>query len=457
MKDQSKTKQELIAELASLRKRIAEYEQTEAHSKSSENELHDSEQRLHCLADNLTNAVAYQLTAEPEGGRRFTYISRAVERMNEVTVEEVLADANVIYKQVLPEYLGLLKQREEEAMKNMSIVHIELQSRLPSGRLRWFEYSSTPRYQSDGLLVWDGVQVDITERKQMEKKLRDTLSFLHTLFNTIPSPIFCKDINGTYVDCNNEFEKYVGLERKDIIGKSVYEIHSQDVADMYHEMDLALLSHPGRQVYEYPILYADGNRHDVVVNKATYLNADGAAAGLVGVMVDITEHKQAEDALAKYREELEQLVSERTQELENRTKTLEEVNVAMKVLLQHREDDKKDLEDRFVMNIKNLIMPYAEKLKSTRLDERQLAYLDIMEANLTDITSSMIKKMHQFHFTPTEIEVTSLIKEGKSTKEIATIIGIAKSSIDTHRNNIRKKLGISLEKVNLRSYLQSFD
>jgi len=175
------------------------------------------------------------------------------------------------------------------------------------------------------------------------------------------------------------------------------------------------------------------------------------------MLVDISERKKAEDELVKYREELEQLVAERTQELRDKTQTLEEVNIALKVLLQHREEDKKDLEDRFVMNVKNLILPYAEKLKRTHLDERQLAYLGVMETNLTDITSSLIKKMHHFNFTPTEIEVASLIKEGKSTKEITSVMGIAKSSVDTHRNNIRKKLGIRMEKVNLRSHLQSFN
>jgi len=446
--------------------------------------------------------------------------------------------------------------------------------------------------QREGKLIGArGIVIDITERKQIEAKFQNTLNFLLTLFNTIPSPIFCKDVNGLYVDCNKEFERYTGFERKKIIGKSVYDMYSQEVADKYHEMDLALFRQPGRQIYEYPIIYADGSMHDVVVNKATYQNADGTVEGLVGVMVDITERKQAEfqreaalkelreseaqfrllfnsgkdyvavhligkngrpmdfvqvndaaceklgytreemlhlspqdidaaygsgrmpeliekllenkqvlfetemicknghripmevavnlfhlndnqatmcvarditdrkkaeDELKKYRERLELLVSERTQDLENKTNALEEINIAMKVLLQHREEDKKDLENRFVMNVKNLIMPYAEKLKRTPLDERQLAYLGIMETNLTDITSSLIKKIHQLNFTPTEIEVASLIKEGKSTKEIASIIGIAASSINTHRNNIRKKLGISMEKVNLRSHLQSF-
>jgi len=454
------------------------------------------------------------------------------------------------------------------------------------GSVKWADVSWQPIFDDKGCSLGHRASIrDITERKQMEIKLRDMLNFLHTLFNTIPSPIFCKDFNGLYVDCNKEFETYVGAKRNDIIGKSVYDLHSQDIADKYNEMDLALFRQPGRQVYEHPITYSDGTKHEVVVNKATYQNEDGTLAGLVGVMVDITERKraeeesrqrnilmkaivdnipntiflkdakelrfillnpagedltgysssdllgkndydfvpkeqadfftekdrdvlrgrhvveiqteplqtrnkglrtlhtkkvpilnadgepeyllgisediterkEAEDELARYREGLEQLVAERTQELENKTQTLEEVNIALKVLLQHREEDKKELGDRFVMNVNNLIIPFAEKMKSTNLDERQLAYLGIIETHLKDITSSMIKKFNQFNLTPAEVEVAALIKEGKATKEIAKIIGIATSTIDTHRNNIRKKLGISQEAVNLRSHLQSFN
>jgi len=136
-----------------------------------EEALRESEQRLRALADNLSNAVVYQLMAEPDGGRRFTYISRSVERLNEVTVEEVLADAGALYGQVLPEYRALVAAREEEALKTLTPLHVEVQSRLPGGRLRWFEFTSTPRYIAEGVLVWDGVEVDITDRKRTEAEL----------------------------------------------------------------------------------------------------------------------------------------------------------------------------------------------------------------------------------------------------------------------------------------------
>jgi PAS domain S-box-containing protein len=300
---------------------------------------------------------------------------------------------------------------------------------------------------------------DITDRKQVEQELANRLIFQQTLIDTIPHPIFFKNEVGRFVGCNRAYEREFGITRDYMIGKTVLDLNYLpiDERQRFQDEDIMVIREAGRKSYEMPIVYADGQTHITLYSVDGFALADGNPGGLIGMLVDITERKQAEDELAKYRERLEHLVEERTQELENKTKTLEEVNIALKVLLQHREEDKKDLEDRFVMNIKNLIIPFAEKMKNTNLDERQLAYLGIIETHLRDITSSMIKKFNHFNLTPAEVEVASLIKEGKATKEIAKIIGIATSSIDTHRNNIRKKLGISQKAVNLRSHLQSFN
>jgi len=182
---------------------------------------------------------------------------------------------------------------------------------------------------------------------------------------------------------------------------------------------------------------------------------DGRLIGSIGSQRDITDRKKAQDELATHRERLEDLVRERTRELEDKTQILEELNAATRALLRQREEDRKELEERFVANMKNLILPYAEKMKRTRLDERQTSYLGIMETHLNEIMSPLMRTMQHHNFTPTEAQVASLIKDGKATKDIAEIMGIATSSIDTHRKSIRKKLGLSNAKVNLQSHLRS--
>jgi PAS domain S-box-containing protein len=139
--------------------------------------------------------------------------------------------------------------------------------------------------------------VDITERKRMEQALKEKTLFQQRLIDTIPNPIIYKNIHGLYQGCNKAFEAYTGLTKEAIIGKTVYDIYPKDPAEKYEEMDLALFCEPGVQNFEYYFLRADGTRRDVIFNKAVYSNTDGSVAGLIGVMVDITERKKVEEAL----------------------------------------------------------------------------------------------------------------------------------------------------------------
>lgn len=153
------------------------------------------------------------------------------------------------------------------------------------------------------------------ERDPAGLALREQLHFLQTLIDTIPSPIFYKDINNLYLGCNKAFENRLGLNKEKIIGRSAYQIFPQHLAEKYHRMDLELLHNPGEQVYEDSLLYADGKLHDVIIKKGTFTNIDGSLAGLVGVTVDISERKRAEKELQKAHDDLELRVQTRTAEL----------------------------------------------------------------------------------------------------------------------------------------------
>jgi DNA-binding CsgD family transcriptional regulator len=102
-------------------------------------------------------------------------------------------------------------------------------------------------------------------------------------------------------------------------------------------------------------------------------------------------------------------------------------------------------------------LPYLEKLKGGMLDEKQMTYLKLLESNLNDIISPFLQKLSSqyLNLTPTEIQVANLVREGKSTKEISSLLNISKRAVEFHRNNIRDKLGLKKAKANLRSYLLS--
>ncbi|MFZ5569323.1 MAG: response regulator transcription factor [Thermodesulfobacteriota bacterium] len=153
----------------------------------------------------------------------------------------------------------------------------------------------------------------------------------------------------------------------------------------------------------------------------------------------------------------EETIRRREMELRLKTQDLEEANTALKVLLRHREEDKQEIEEKIVINVKRLVLAHVEKLKQTRLDARQRMYLEIMESHLMDIISPFLQKMSTLNLrlTPQEIQVAALVKAGRNTKEMAEMLNVSTNAIDFHRKNIRKKLGLNNRKTNLQSYLMS--
>jgi PAS domain S-box-containing protein len=136
-----------------------------------------------------------------------------------------------------------------------------------------------------------------------------------------------------------------------------------------------------------------------------------------------------------------------------------ELNNALKVLLTKKDEYKKELEKNILANINKLILPYIEKIKENSLNDHQKLYLGMLKSNLEQIISPFANKLSSKHITltPTEIRVADLIKHGKRTKEIATLLNLSVKTVESHREGIRKKLGIKNKKINLRSYLLSLN
>ena len=138
---------------------------------------------------------------------------------------------------------------------------------------------------------------------------------------------------------------------------------------------------------------------------------------------------------------------------------LQELNIAMGVLLQRAEKDKETLSENVVSNVRELILPHLEKLKKSRLGEEYRAYFDILDINLSAICSPFMKNLslQHAHISSMEVQVADLIKAGKRNKEIASMLGVSLNTVMTHRYRLRSKLGLKQKKVNLRSYLKSIE
>jgi DNA-binding NarL/FixJ family response regulator len=156
-----------------------------------------------------------------------------------------------------------------------------------------------------------------------------------------------------------------------------------------------------------------------------------------------------EKELQAYREHLEELVKERTA-------NLEEANAALRVMLRKENEIKKELEKKVIINVNELILPALKKIKNGGNGKY---YLDFVESNLNNILSSFAHKLSSkyYNLTPTQLQIANLIKHGKTTKEIAELLNLSSNTIHFHRANIRKKVRISKNKINLRSFLLSLD
>jgi DNA-binding CsgD family transcriptional regulator len=161
---------------------------------------------------------------------------------------------------------------------------------------------------------------------------------------------------------------------------------------------------------------------------------------VIGTLLDITGRKKREKELA----------------LKNRR--LEDLNTTLKVLLEQRMEDKKEIEATLLTNIRGLVMPPLEMLKACMTDPRSSGCLDLLEANLQDVLSPFLANMKErcLNLTSKEIQIAQMVKQGKTTKEIAQMLSLSHKTIDYHRAKIRKKMNIKNKDVSLSSCLSSY-
>lgn len=148
---------------------------------------------------------------------------------------------------------------------------------------------------------------------------------------------------------------------------------------------------------------------------------------------------------------------ETEEELESRTIELEEANIATKILLKQGAEAKKEMEDKVLSNIKDLVLPYVEELGEKLTDRRELIYINVIKANIDQITSSFSQSLSAkaLGLTPREIQVADLVRQGRTNREIGELLKLSTRTVEFYRDNLRKKFGLKNMKVNLRSYLLS--
>jgi PAS domain S-box-containing protein len=282
------------------------------------------------------------------------------------------------------------------------------------------------------------------DRNNQEETLLERDEIYSLIVNNVFTPIIYYDLDGNVLLINAVGAENLGGTVEDFVGKSVYEIFPK-TAHIHMERIRQAMEQGYEKKFEDSIELSQEIKW-FLTSIQPVKNEKGKTAAVQMISIDITVRKRAEQALEGKQTLLEQ-----------KTIELEEINTALRVLLKKREEDKSELEEKVSFSVKDLITPYIEKLKKSISDQRQLSYLDLIESNLNSIISPFmtLKSCEFYNLTPTEIHVANMVKQGKSTKEIAEILNLSTSTIDTHRDSIRRKLGITNKKINLRSYLLS--
>ena len=272
------------------------------------------------------------------------------------------------------------------------------------------------------------------------------------------------------------FDKFMGLHFLDIVDPKDHERVQMNFKKVMRGEEVLL--------YELEYRTAHGKTLVVEINTKAIYNA-GVVVGLQGVSRNITKRKQMEEVLVRAKDKLERQVKEctaklvksnellakeiqelkkaerelrkREKELRIKTINLEEANAALRVLLKKRDEDRTELEEKVLSNVKELVLPYLEKLKRTGLNQRQKTFASILESNIDDIISRFLRRMSSRYIglTPAQIQVATLVRQGKRTKDIAGLLDLSPKTIEDHRKNLRKKLGLKNKKANLRTHLLS--
>jgi PAS domain S-box-containing protein len=384
---------------------------------------------------------------------RILRMSRAYKDVTGYDPDEVLGKR---LQDFMPE--GRPKLKVIEALKKVRDEGVQVGPRdilAPTKEEKYLSETILPVFDSTGrvsniLSVLD----DITERKQAEEALRESEKRFQAVAEGVPVPaMISRRSDGVILWANEHFTQLLGLDLSQLIGRRTIDFF-YDLTDRQVMRDM-LRKRGYVDRYEFRAKKADGTPF-WLVNSSEELIFNGEEAYFSG-FYDVTERKCSEEALQESHDTLEQRVKQRTSQLRAANERLERVNTGLQVFIEHRQEEIKRLQEDIVHNANKLIMPYIDKMDKRRMGARNTACLEVITSNLKEIVSPFVNTLSQKYvsLSPTEIQVADLVRQGKTSKEIASLFNVSANAITVHRYNIRRKLDLLNKKVNLRSYLQS--
>jgi len=432
VRDEDKTKEQLINELVRLRQRVSKLEAAETKGKPAEESLREGEEMYRHFYEQSPIGIGL---ATPDG--RVIAGNKSMEAITGYSIEE-FKKINLADTYENPEDRKALIEAIDRYGGVVNFpVRLKRKDRTPYDAL----LTLSRFHNSGGDGLFQTICIDITGQKRAEEELKGQTVRNELILQTAIDGFWGIDVEGKILKVNHAASVISGYSQEEMVGMNICDLEASETPQETTER-IKRIIREGSDRFETRHRRKDGQIVDLEVS--TNFVDTGKEKFFFSFFHDITGRKRAEQELL-----------EREEQLEIKTSNLEEVNTALKVLLKRREEDKTELEETVLSNVKELVMPYIEKLNKSRLDESQKAYVSILESNLNEIISPFSRRLSSVYLdlTPTEVEVANLVKHGQTTKEIADVLNLSVRTVDTHRYNMRRKLGISNKKTNLRTHL----
>ncbi len=278
--------------------------------KQMEEALKESEERLRLLGDNLPDSAVYQYTHEPDGSVRFLYFSAGIERLNGISPKEVLRDPVTLHRQIPPEYFERLTEAEVRSAHELSDFDMDMPMVLPDGQMRWMRLHSRPRRLLDGRTIWDGVQIDITDRKQVDEALQRERSLLESVMQTTDVMLVFFDPQFNFIWVNASYAETCQMKPEEIIGKNHFALYPHEE----NEAIFRQVRDTGEGVFykDKPFIFPDQPERGVTYwdwSLSPVKDTGGNVTGLVFSLRETTKYKEVEDAIRESEEKYRSLFS----------------------------------------------------------------------------------------------------------------------------------------------------
>ncbi len=313
--------------------------------------------------------------------------------------------------------------------------------------------------KNDGTLNFRITLTDISKTKLMEQDLRLAASAFE-----VQEGMIISDKQSKIIRVNQAFIELTDYRTNDVLGQNDTFITAINGKSQHPESFKAIIERVS------PLKCWKGEvwsqRRDGVVfpclaSVTVVLDNEGRISNYIGCFYDISLQKQAEKILLEEKQRLEMQVEKTSTELSSIKTESEEVNTALKVLIKMRNTENVAAKSLLKDELSLEVLPFIEKLKQNNQDIRQVRLVNTLEANLQRLVSTYGSpntiSASLKNLTPKEIQVASMVREGLSTKAIASTLALSPETISIHRKNIRRKIGLDSKDKNLRSYLMVFD